>query len=303
MPVTKPKLLQDKDRIEAALKKAASPLSAASFVNIFIWQDFFDFECRTIEGNVCVFASNEVGTFLYVPPLGETLSLRAIEHCFSIMHERNQGNSVSRIENVPQAALKYFDANRFSFYAKSPDYLYRREDIASFKGNPFKSPRWAYNRFARDNRHEFRAYEPSMLNECLGLFERWAEERAGRNGDPVYRQMLQENEKVHERILTSADELGIIGRVVRVEGQIAGYTFGHALDEKTFVVLCEVTDLSLKGIPAFIFRELCRDPALAAFEVINAMDDSDMANIRRTKLSFNPIERVANYAVSLKENL
>jgi len=283
------------------LRKSRSPLSAASFTNIFVWQDFFDFECEDIDGNFCVFASNEVGTFLYLPPLGEAISPRTIEHCFAIMTERNQGSSVSRIENVPQALVKHFDQNKFSVYAKSPDYVYRREDIVALKGNPFKSPRWAYNRFVKNNHAEFRAYEPTMLKDCLGLFGRWAKERAGRYSDPVYRQMLEENKKVHERILTYSNELDIIGRVVNVEGRIAGYTFGHALNSDTFVVLCEVTDLALKGCASFIFREFCKDPALTAFEFINAMDDSDMENIRRTKLFFNPCEVVSNYVVSFKE--
>jgi hypothetical protein len=88
-----------------------------------------------------------------------------------------------------------------------------------------------------------------------------------------------------------------------VKGRVAGYTFGYRLDEKTFCVLCEITDLALKGLSVFIFRELCRDAALLSFPMINVMDDSGMENIRRTKLSFRPVQIISNYVISLKNRI
>jgi len=299
MLMARQNLLQQKHRIEAAVKESQNPLSASCFANIFIWQDFFDFECQEIDQNLCVWASNETGTFLYLPPLGKMISPKAVEECFSLMGKMNNGSSVSRIENVPGCWIEHFDKERFSFFAKSPDYVYRKKDIAFLRGDAYKSQRWAYNHFVKNSRGRYLSYEPSMLEGCLILFKRWAKERGQRCDDPMYQQMLEDNQKVHERVLRYNRELDLIGRVVMVDGRVAGYSFGVALNQETFCILCEVTDLSVKGTAVFIFREFCRDQALESFSFINAMDDSGLENLKRVKLSFHPVELISNYVVSL----
>jgi len=295
------KLLQQKEQITAYLRRSGNPLASAAFPNIFIWQDFFDFKAEMLEGNLCIFASNEVGTFLYAPPLGETISPAATEQCFALMREENRGRPVSRIENVPAARLRDFDEKKYVFTEKSPDYVYRREDLASLKGNPYKTPRWAYNNFVENHRVDFLPYEDSMREACADLYKRWARSRAGRHDDPVYRQMLEDNERVHGRLRQFHKELDLIGRVIRIEGQLAGYTFGFPLNGETFCILCEIIDPDLKGAAVFIFREFCRDEALRPFTFINAMDDSDLPNIRQAKESFHPVERIRNYIITPKE--
>src|SRR5262245_49596637 len=291
-------LLKNKDEITMHFRAGGNPLSAASFPNIFIWQDFFDFTCETIDHSLLIFAANEVGCFLYAPPAAKAISETAIQEAFSRMRERNRGSAVSRVENVPSKDLDKF--RKYVTREKSPDYLYRREDIAQLKGNAYKTHRWSYNYFVENNSAEFLPYEDQMQEECRALYRRWAEERAGRCDDPVYRQMLEDNAKVHQRILHHHKEIDLIGRVIKIKGRICGYTFGFSLNEETFCILCEIIDLSIKGAAVFIFREFCRDGGLRNFSFINAMDDSDMPNIRRVKESFHPVQLIKNYVITEK---
>jgi len=290
-------LFKQKDAITTHLRASANPLSAVSFPNIFIWQDFFDFTCEAVDNNLLIFASDGIGTFLCAPPLGKEISARAVGEAFRRMRELNRGKPLSRIENVAEGLDKF---QQYVAREKSPDYIYRREDIALLKGNAYKTHRWAYNHFVENYQAEFMPYEDHMQEECLELYRGWAKNRAERSDDTVYRQMLEDNLKVHGRILRYHKELELVGRIIRIKGRIRGYTFGFSLNDETFCILCEIIDLSLKGAGVFIFREFCRAGELSRFSFINAMDDSELPNIRRVKASFHPVQLLKNYVITEK---
>ncbi len=293
-----PDLLSYKPLVDRYLKLAKIDLAVASFVNIFVWQDFFEFQFEEIDGNLCVFASDAVGTFLYLPPLGKKMSPKAIKECFSRMKSSNKHKSLSRIENVSEQSLKSFLATDYKIYKKGYEYLYYRQDILELKGNAFKSKRNAYNYFEKNYSGEYLPYEPGMLKECLALYQKWAEHKRNGSQDEVYLQMIEENFKVHKRVLESYNDLDLVGRVVVVNNRIAAYTFGYQLNSKVFCDLCEVADIQFKGLPTYIFNRLCDDPVLGKTEFINVMDDFEMANVTKTKMSFRPALMMPGYVVS-----
>src|SRR5207245_3921922 len=103
-------------------------------------------------------------------------------------------------------------------------------------------------------------------------------------------------EHAHRHGITRAADLGLIGRVVEVEGRIAAYTFGYPLNATTFCILFEIADRNIKGLGAYIFREFCRE--LESYELIDTMDDSGLEGLRRAKLAYHPIRLVESYIVS-----
>ncbi len=286
-------LLGKQRLLERYLAKTSRPLSSYSFLSLFLWKDFFDFEFEEVDGHLCVLAQNEVGCFLYLPPLSSfphrgRKGVGVIEKYFQKMKLRNKGSGVTRIENIDQSQIPFFDERWYRVTKKADEYVYRREDIAGLKGNDYKSKRSDYNHFVKNNRYDFLSFEAGMISGCMDLYEHWAEERLAASGDEVYRHMIEENRFVHRLAMDYYKELDLVGRVVSVDDQIRAYTFGYRLNENTFCVLLEVADLSLKGLPTFIFSEFCRDDAVSPFEFINAMDDFGMENVERTKLSFRP---------------
>ena len=166
-------LFSEKQLVEKYFSISPSRLSAFSFVNIFLWKDFFEFEFDIIGGNLCVFAGNEAGIFLYLPPSGENLGREVIEECFNRMEKVNKGSGVSRIENVPQSFLELF-ADDFDVYDKGPEYCYLREEVADLKGNKYKSKRSSYNQFVKAYSCEYLPFNKNMLEECMRLYDAWA---------------------------------------------------------------------------------------------------------------------------------
>lgn len=289
-------VLEKKTLVEQFLAGRRSYLSSYAFSNIFLWSGFFDFSFEIIEDCLCIFARNELGCFLYLPPLGRTVPVKMIETCFSLMEELNGRRGVSRIENIDPVQRVWFSEEDFSFVPKNDEYCYYRSEIAALEGNDFKSKRSSYNQFVKNYRYEFLPFEGGMEDECAQLYDVWAASR--KSNDEIYNHMIEENRSVHQLARRYFRELELIGRVVKVDDRIKGYTFGFPLGAQMFCVLFEITDPAVKGLPVFIFREFCRDRVVEKFPFINAMDDFGMDNITQTKLSFRPVLRLNSYTVS-----
>jgi len=88
--------------------------------------------------------------------------------------------------------------------------------------------------------------------------------------------------------------------VVKVADRVTAFTLGFPINPGTFCVLYEITDLSIKGLAQFIFRQFARD--LKGYRYINIMDDSGLGNLKKVKLSYHPVRAVAAYIVQ-RENV
>ena len=138
-----------------------------------------------------------------------------------------------------------------------------------------------------------------MVDECLQLYAAWDQTKRLTLKDETDLAMLDDNKAVHRRSLTSFKDLGLVGRVVKIKGKIAAYTFGYFLGPETFCDLLEIADKKYKGLTAYIFHQLCNDPVLREVNFINVMDDFALENVNRTKMSFRPSVLIPVYTVNL----
>lgn len=273
---------------ERYLEQTGAPLSAYAFPAHFLWRDHFSFHWTVHRDHFLLFAEYDRCLYMPLPPLGPP-DRTVIRDCFDWMDRRNPDRAISRIENISEAEVGFYQECGFTTEWKAPEYLYRRAALAALKGDRYKAQRAACNVFERH--HPIgRPYHPSDEAAARGLLERWVKDRIARHPDPIYRQMIQDSESVHRHALSEGEALGLTGWVIEVSGALAGYTFGFPQDRETFCILLEVADLKWKGAAAFLFRSFCR--SLTAFQWINAMDDSGIPSLRQTKESYRPERKI-----------
>ena len=296
--MTPEELLSHKPMIDLYLNQGLRPLSCYHFSAIFAWKDFFEFNFEIINDRLCVWAHQGKDRFLYLPPLGKDADVPTVQACF----ERMQKSRIGRIENISENTLRDLQGHGYNAHLKAYEYLYRRADLAGLNGQGYKSKRHDVHVFnQRWPSAEFRAYQPEDFNGCTALYKQWAEDRRKHNADPVYQAMLEENVQVHALLLRYFEPLQLIGRVLVTDGKIAGYTFGYALDNATFCVLLEITDLEKTGAAAHIFNRFCTDQAVSTFEWINTMDDFGMPQVAKTKESYHPVKKLPVYTLTKKD--
>ncbi|MEW5894637.1 MAG: phosphatidylglycerol lysyltransferase domain-containing protein [Candidatus Omnitrophota bacterium] len=293
------KMKNVEDQLRETLKSFNIQLSAYAFPGIAVWEAFFSLDVKTIEDVLCIFASNATGTFLYTVPLTNNLSPKLVDKVFDIMENVNVSPGISRIENVPEKALPFFSEEKYRIAYKTREFIYRRDDIANYRGNAYKSKRSDYNHFVKHQNAQFVPYRREMAGGCLKLFERWVGQK-GEEFDTEAQQMIDDARESHHMIFNDYEALGMIGRVVVVDGNIIAYTFGYPISNTDFCIFAEITDRDYKGLPCFIFREFCKDKEVLPFDRVNVMDAFGLPSLEATKISFRPLEALDVYSVYKK---
>lgn len=292
--------LSDRSRMETALVTSAGhdmPLAAASFAFHYIWRHLLTYVWVDLHDHLCLFAESPDGLFMALPPLGTGSIAPPLSAAFRFMRERNGDSSVTRVENVPEACLAEVRRLGYRVIAKEPDYLYDAENLAALIGDSYRSPRAACNRFAREHEAVLEPYDPRDRAACLSLFHEWSEQKARAGADDWGGALLQDAAGAHETALSSTEELGLLGAVVRVGGRIRAYTMGLWLSPVVFCVLLEVADRTIVGLAPFLFREFCRQARDNGACWINTMDDSGLPGLARSKHWYHPARLLPNYIV------
>lgn len=314
-----PLTLDDKPIFDAYAHQTYTQLSNYAFAPLYVWRDHFQLYWTLMDDYFCVFAKQGDDYFMPILPLGisscrrgfqpcSSRTLNVIQEVYHFMLESNRNPYIARIENVPQAMLPPFSAacqlklatqkyqNRgVRAVLKATEYLYETEALGTLIGNRYKSKRQAYNAFvARYPSATLSPYCTANRDECFALYDTWHTARAAKCDDAIYRAMLDDSQCSHRIGVTHAEALGLIGRVVRINGVIRGYTFGYSLNADTFCVIFEVTDLKIKGLAQFIYREFCKE-LMETYRWVNAMDDSGLENLKRVKCSYHPTQLILSY--------
>jgi hypothetical protein len=310
----RPLVLEDRSWFENLIQAHAirsEPLAAYSFSYHYVWGELFSYEWAELAGHCCVFATNQDGTFLALPPLGPDPCGPATAQALAVLAKRNRIPEVSRIENLPDSLAERCRSRGYAVISKPGDYLYRREDLVGLQGEGYKSQRASYNQCFKQHAPSVRPYRDSDFTDCLSLLEKWQARIKTDEATPYARHMAEDATSAHRIGLRHAGELGMVGLIAEVEGRPAGYTLGfpllHSLAPRqpgeggsaggTFCILFEITDRQIHGLSSYIFREFCKQ--LTGFEYINAMDDSGLEGLRRAKLAYHPIQLVKSYIVTL----
>ena len=296
-----PLTLNDKPIFDRYVHQTCQHLSSYAFAPLYIWKAHFAFYWVQLAGHLCIFAKQNDDYFMPILPIPYKVSscgyLNVVHEAYQFMLKSSRNPHIARIENVPQEMLPFFEKNGFSATLKETEYLYETEALSTLSGNRYKSKRSAYNTFFE--RYPSATLSPYCLTDrdaCFALYDAWRTERAAQCNDEIYRTMLDDSRSAHRIAIAHADALGLLGRVVRVNGEIKAYTFGYPLNADTFCVLFEVADLDTKGLAQFIYREFCRE-LMGTYRWINAMDDSGLENLRRVKHSYHPICLIPSYNI------
>ncbi len=278
--------LKDRKIFDRFINLKGSSLSCFSFANVFIWSDVFDISWEFIDENLCIFMKDSIGCFMYLPPLGSSHSENVLEKCFCTMEEINNGSGISRIENIDKEDVSFFRDTGLTCRRKDGEYVYLTEELCNLKGDSYKKKRSARNYFLKNYNFRIVPFSSKYTNDCTALYERWAKSRSAANDDSIFQQMLKDSYTALSRALEHYGSLDLQGKIVLVDGMVAGFSIGYAVSKDTFCIIFEITDLKIKGLSQFLFWDFSKDKK--EFRYINAMDDSGLDSLRKVKLSYRP---------------
>jgi len=179
------------------------------------------------------------------------------------------------------------------------EYLYDQRKLASLSGDPYRAKRAEIHHLVKNYPVLFRPYRKKDIQACGDLYEFWKSQRLPAFKGEMGERMLMSSQKAHFRTLREGENWGLKAWVVLLGSRLAAYTVGAPLDDNTFGVYLEVADLTVKGLSAYIFHNLCRQ--MESYPFINTGDAEGLPRLAESKEHWHPVQKLGVFAVDPRE--
>lgn len=257
-----------------------------TFGNTFVWSGIYNVEHCFAEG--FYFRKSGSGKKIrFTYPAGRDDVRRAVEIMSEYCAELGTALKITANKEIadkiaalyPEALIK---PNRDIF-----DYVYLAEDLENLKGKKYHGKRNHLNRFY-ENDWSFEPLTAENLEECRAMNKLWRAEnvdecRLSKDTEDKLDELC-----VVECSLNHFDELGYVGGVLRVNGEVQAFTFGEPSSNDCFVVHVEKALRQYQGAYTAVNREFVKSLG-GRYKYINREDDTGSENLRKAKLSYYPV--------------
>ncbi len=174
------------------------------------------------------------------------------------------------------------------------DYVYSVPELVALKGNRFHKKKNLLSQFLKRYDYQYQPFEPDLVKQVLAMQADWCLWRDCESSETL----TAENIAV-ERVLTRWDALhGILGGIIRVDDQLVAYTVADALTDGTLVIHFEKGCTRITGIYQAI-NQMFLESLGDRFARVNREQDLDDPGLRKAKLSYQPIDLLEKYEVTL----
>jgi hypothetical protein len=182
-----------------------------------------------------------------------------------------------------QATLK--DRATFEEERGHWDYVYSVSDLIELKGNRFHKKKNLLNQFVKKYEYTYVPFELQLIGQAMAMQENWCTWRDCESSDVL----SAENRAVY-RVLENWEQLnGILGGAILVDGKMVAYTVAETLTPQSIVIHFEKGDTQFKGVYQAINQMFLAHSA-RDFLTVNREQDLNDEGLRKSKLSYNPLE-------------
>ncbi len=274
--------LSDIPVVKPFLKWQDSRICDYSIGGIFMWRDYFK-TYFTIYRNTLIFKVKYLGGVMAFPvPIGENPAAAMDQ-----IEDYCRRNGLPLIYcTVPAGALPALK-RRYPALSAEPnrdwfDYLYRTEDLLSFRGRKFDGQRNHIHRFQRlCPGYSFREITDGNLDAVRSFYAQFAEEH--QKASPVAR---EESAKTME-LLERYGQYGLFGGFLWTGDRIAGVSIGEIVGDTLFVHV-EKADTRYTGVYQVLVQEFLKHFATERTVYVNREEDVGDAGLRKSKFSYHP---------------
>ena len=288
--------LEDQEIIHSYFEKSPSRSCERTFANVYLWSSHYKVEYAIIEGALVFKDNSEKVLFAY--PAGDDDSIhKAIEWLNQYSDTKNAPLMFYNVteENFAQLECWYPGVYKIQYDPDQADYVYDSEKLMTLAGKKLHGKRNHINKFK--SLHEDWSYEQlndDNVEECFQMALKWRTQ----NGCD------EDMEKNAEMCVTLNSlrlykELGLIGGVLRAEGNIVAFTIGEPMCEDTFVVHIEKAFADVDGAYPMINQQFVQHEC-TDYAYIKREDDAGSAGLRKAKLSYQPAFMVQKGFVTKK---
>lgn len=268
-----------------------------SFANLVSWRFLYDTKYAIVEDFLVLLYHNHDND-IFIMPIGKGNTDKVIEKLIEDAHSKGRRFMMhaachfidSQVSDEMKERL-VMEPNRDNF-----DYVYHREELATLKGHKFQQKRNHVNRFMKTYPGwEYKPSTPELIKKCIEKENEWFADN-----DDYKHQNIESERQALLFAMTHAEEIGVKGGVLLVDGDIVAFTFGFPINHKTFGIHFEKADIRYTG--AFtVINYMFAQHIPETFEYLNREEDLGIEGLRKAKLSYNPAFLITKGLVTLKD--
>ena len=171
------------------------------------------------------------------------------------------------------------------------DYLYLAEDLREMAGRKYSAQRNHINRFMRDNPDwSFERVDRGNLAEARSFLSEYVGEHTKDS------ETLIEGDRKALEVLDNWDIYGLPAGILRAGGKVIGISIGEVVGDTLFIHT-EKSHREYAGSYQMLVREFAREFAGEGVEYINREEDDGDEGLRKSKLSYHPVQLLSKFAV------
>jgi hypothetical protein len=286
--------ITDKQKIDQYLSKQENSVSELTFANLFMWR--VPYQIHWAESNGCMLASYEKNGELGIAfPIGGGDHRAALEEALAYFRTQNRQPLFYLYSEFAHEFMKtHYDGTVLITNDEGAnDYVYLTTDLIELPGKKYHQKRNHISAFYKMYPYSYEKLTPENIPECIELFEEWYRTRMDTPD-------IHDDLEAKRALFSHYEELGVIGGLIRVLGEVAAVDVGEALNSNTFVVHAEFAHANLRGAFAVINQEFARHEC-AKYTYINREEDMGIEGIRRAKRSYYPVMMAKKYRAVFPE--
>ena len=290
-----PLQLEDLPKLRRFFGYSGSRICDTTPGTVFIWRDMYQTEWAIYDGSLYF--------KVFYPDLGNTFTLPLgggrPEHYLQIADyccRRNMPISLYPVPKDELERLQQFFPNSAAIAARdSFDYLYRAEDLKYFRGKKLSGQRNHVNKFLKTyGNWTFRPIGAGDIPAVKAFLDRYAS-----RWDKSAASFHEDIAKTHE-VLDNFSLYDLLGGMLLVEGEIAGFSLGEVLGDTLFTHI-EKADRDYEGCYQMLVAQFAQQFAHEGVHFINREDDAGDPGLRTSKLSYHPVSLLEKYTVTVEE--
>jgi len=175
------------------------------------------------------------------------------------------------------------------------DYLYDVQELIDLKGNRFHKKKNLISQFRKRHPPHYLPLDAQTVEAAIAMQENWCQWR-----DCEAEATLASENRAIERVLRHWDRLsGIRGGALLVDDRMVAYTVAEPIAQRTMLIHFEKADQSIKGAYQSINQAFLSNGAEGCL-LVNREQDLDNEGLRKAKLSYQPVDFVKKYKVTLR---
>ena len=278
--------ITDKPLVDEVFRVSPPKISEFTFTNLYAWRHIYKFSLSDLNGSI-ILRTDEFAAPRFFTPIGKGDVKTAIEKILGYT-----GGSFMRVPDETKTLFEGDDSSNFEPDPDNFDYIYRTEDLVKLPGKKYDGKRNLIKKFRSTHEHEYIVLDGSNAKSVLDFEDAWCSIKDCDNVTGLY----NEREALRE-IISNFASFKLAGGAIKTEGMVRAVAISERLNDDTLVMHILKADPNIVGLYQVMMNEfLSREGGV--FKFVNLEQDLGVEGLRKSKLSYHPVEMIKKYTLT-----